>query len=291
MALVNATSNVLFMPYMAAFHASYLTAYFVGVGLSALFPSVVSIIQGSGSDCIVVNGTSVRTASALRFGVTEYYLIIFAWMVVATVAFAMLARSKTTVEKKSSTPAALPANTPTDESSPLSVSESDRYAEMGTSRDTSVADKLHCGLLLFLMAVVNAQMNGIIPSVQSYASLPYSQTTYHFGLTLSNVFSPLVCFLPLIVKTCRISVLALLAMASSALTGVIVVSVTVAASALNSFLRTVLATVLSENTADSEKRLFWGGVFIQIGSFLGSCIMFPLVNIFHLFVSAPSCPQ
>lgn len=46
MALVNGTSNVLFMPYMATFHASYLTAYFVGMGLSALFPSVVSILQG-----------------------------------------------------------------------------------------------------------------------------------------------------------------------------------------------------------------------------------------------------
>lgn len=46
MALVNGTSNVLFMPYMATFHASYLTAYFVGMGLSALFPSIVSILQG-----------------------------------------------------------------------------------------------------------------------------------------------------------------------------------------------------------------------------------------------------
>jgi riboflavin transporter 2 len=46
MALVNATSNVLFMPYMAAFHPNYLTAYFVGMGLSALVPSVVSLLQG-----------------------------------------------------------------------------------------------------------------------------------------------------------------------------------------------------------------------------------------------------
>uniref|UniRef100_A0A915DS77 Riboflavin transporter n=1 Tax=Ditylenchus dipsaci TaxID=166011 RepID=A0A915DS77_9BILA len=31
LALVNATSNVLFMPYMATFHPNYLTAYFVGM--------------------------------------------------------------------------------------------------------------------------------------------------------------------------------------------------------------------------------------------------------------------
>lgn len=46
MALVNATSNVLFMPYMATFHPTYLTAYFVGMGLSSLIPSVFSLIQG-----------------------------------------------------------------------------------------------------------------------------------------------------------------------------------------------------------------------------------------------------
>jgi riboflavin transporter 2 len=46
MAMVNATSNVLFMPYMAAFHPNYLTAYFVGMGLSSLIPSIVSLAQG-----------------------------------------------------------------------------------------------------------------------------------------------------------------------------------------------------------------------------------------------------
>lgn len=48
-ALVNSTSNVLFMPYMITFHPVYLTAYFVGMGLSSLFPSVVSLAQGKQS--------------------------------------------------------------------------------------------------------------------------------------------------------------------------------------------------------------------------------------------------
>lgn len=45
-ALVNSTSNVLFMPYMITFHPVYLTAYFVGMGLSSLIPSIVSLAQG-----------------------------------------------------------------------------------------------------------------------------------------------------------------------------------------------------------------------------------------------------
>ncbi len=46
MAMVNATSNVLFMPYMACLNVSYLSAYFVGMGLSALVPSLVALAQG-----------------------------------------------------------------------------------------------------------------------------------------------------------------------------------------------------------------------------------------------------
>ncbi|KHJ87745.1 hypothetical protein OESDEN_12474 [Oesophagostomum dentatum] len=46
LALVNATSNVLFMPFMAQFHHAYLNAYFVGMGLSSLIPSLLSLVQG-----------------------------------------------------------------------------------------------------------------------------------------------------------------------------------------------------------------------------------------------------
>lgn len=34
-------------------------------------------------------------------------------------------------------------------------------------------------VVLIATALVNAQMNGIIPSVQSYAALPYSQVFFH----------------------------------------------------------------------------------------------------------------
>ena len=45
-AIVNSTSNVLFLPYMASFHPAYLTAYFIGMSLSSLVPSGVKLIQG-----------------------------------------------------------------------------------------------------------------------------------------------------------------------------------------------------------------------------------------------------
>ncbi|VDM92737.1 unnamed protein product [Onchocerca ochengi] len=316
MALVNGTSNVLFMPYMATFHASYLTAYFVGMGLSSLFPSVVSILQGSGNDCVVVNGTSMQTNGILHFGVTEFNFIMLIWMLIATGAFVYLnlpMNAAIAEEGKLSTDQSPTKSPQIDEPNSSNVTEFNPFSQNSETRiaeDRPQVDKLRLGLFLFLMAAVNAQMNGIVPSVQSYASLPFSQKTYHLGLTLSNIVSPIVCFLPLFVKIIRLSVLISLTLISTVLTGliiafaamsptpvlqfstwgsVLIIIITVCSVALNSFLRTILATILGDG-ADNETRLFWGGVFIQIGSFLGSVAMFPLINIFHLFVSAPPCP-
>ncbi|VBB27736.1 unnamed protein product [Acanthocheilonema viteae] len=273
MALVNGTSNVLFMPYMATFHASYLTAYFVGMGLSALFPSIVSILQ-------------------------EFNFIMLGWMLLATAAFVYLIYRKNAefAEKKepsvnqSSMKLSLTANEP----GPTISSE--QYIETYTSENKSHADQLRFGLLLFLMAAINAQMNGIVPSVQSYASLPYSQT-----LAVSEptpAFSWKVYFLGTYMLALAVDTIAIFKepmsptpiLQFSTWGSVLIIIIVVCSVALNSFLRTVLATVLGDDATDNETRLFWGGVFIQIGSFLGSIAMFPLVNTFHLFVPAPPCP-
>ncbi|VDN03549.1 unnamed protein product [Thelazia callipaeda] len=300
MALVNGTSNVLFMPYMAAFHPSYLTAYFVGMGLSALFPSLVSILQ-------VVNGTAIRTKSDLNFGIMEYNCIMLGWLLLATLAFILLDRSKDGSDYLSSEK---PYVAVQESSSPRvrEASALNHFVEAVNDESRTFVRNFRFGLSLFLLAIVSAQMNGIIPSVQSYASLPYSQKTYHFGLTIENIISPIICFLPLVVTISSMSVLVSLTLVSSVLTGfviilasmsptpillssvwgpIIAVSIAVCAFALNSFLRTVLATVLGEG--NNETRLFWGGLCMQVGSLLGSVAMFLLINIFELFVSASSC--
>ncbi|VDD93816.1 unnamed protein product [Enterobius vermicularis] len=304
MALVNSTSNVLFMPYMSSCNMSYLTAYFVGMGLSALFPSLISLLQGN-DECVYVNGSLTKEPVPPRFGVSEYNLIMLAWLITATVSFVLLHWSPLGKEGSSEQkPTDSRPELPVDESCPLNV----RFTLQ--ERRTSKMESCRFGFLLFLTAIVNAQMNGIVPSIQSYAALPYSQATYHFALTLSNIASPLICFLPLLIEPTRVWSLASLTFLSSALTGVIVVLakmspspvlqysiwgkvmlvvLSVGGSALHSYLRTVFATVLQKGAENSESRLFWCGVFIQIGSFLGSFIMFPLVNIFHVFKSAPVC--
>lgn len=334
LAVVNAISNVLFMPFMAQFHPAYLNAYFIGMGFSSLIPSILSLIQGTSNYECDSNGSPNYFPP--RFSVQVFFGVISAWTILATAAFLILYKSgahkHTKSEKKVHEGTPLTNNPAT-----ISVTQSSDSQYNGTGAptvDTIVVDPLeleNCEkksisnkseaidyitggeylILLLATATVNAQMNGVIPSIQSYAALPYSQDTYHYGLALANLISPVVSFLPFLVTIRRISVLAGLTVVSSILTGFIVylaalspspvfgsyqwgsavsiVSVLTAA-AIQSYLRVVFATILREGH-QSESRLFWCGVFIQIGSFIGSAVMFPLVNVFHLFTTAPPCRQ
>ncbi|CAP21155.1 Protein CBG24582 [Caenorhabditis briggsae] len=362
LAIVNAMSNVLFMPFMAQFHPAYLNAYFVGMGLSSLMPSLLSLAQGTSKFKCDDDGVAERFPP--NFSVSIFFFIIFTFTCVALAAFIILYRSgahthaensrKNRKEPNEGTPLkksqkTSPEDIDDDDETPINLHETgataidaivseldESYREVVPQNSVSKNEKLEeetdenerssiCHdtelhqidyitgvkftFLLFTTALVNAQMNGIITSVQSYAALPYSQATYHFAVTLSNVVSPLSSFLPFFVSVRSIPVLAVLTACSSAMTAFIVylaalspnlifgsvaigsalsIGGSLIAAGLHSYLRVVFASLLREGH-QSESRLFWCGVFIQIGSFVGSAVMFPLVNIAHLFTSAPQC--
>lgn len=87
LAVVDAISNVLFIPFMAGFHPTYLNAFFVGMGFSSLIPSILSLIQGSGS--YTCEG-SVPHYSPPLFSAAIFFLIIFFSTCISTVAFVVL---------------------------------------------------------------------------------------------------------------------------------------------------------------------------------------------------------
>ncbi|KJH41083.1 hypothetical protein DICVIV_12947 [Dictyocaulus viviparus] len=317
LAIVNATSNVLFMPFMAQFHHVYLNAYFVGMGFSSLIPSLLSLAQGTGKyECEDVKPKFFPP----HFSASSFFLVIFIWTAIATVSFEILCRCDEHEINSNGMDR-------TNEGTPLKVVSSE--ASGNVSRETeknggntgsevltknsrenlSTIRGADYVIVLLATALVNAQMNGVIPSVQSYAALPYSQATYHYGITLANVVSPTMSFLPFIFTVKSIPVLCILTFCSSCVTAFMIylaslspnlifdsttigsilsVGSALIAAGLHSYLRVMFASLLREGE-ESENRLFWCGVFIQIGSFVGSAVMFPLVNFVSIFTSASPC--
>jgi riboflavin transporter 2 len=52
--------------------------------------------------------------------------------------------------------------------------------------------------LLVVTSLTFGTLYGVLPSVQSFACLPYGNSVYHLTLTLSHIANPLVCFIMLI---------------------------------------------------------------------------------------------
>ncbi|CAJ0590915.1 unnamed protein product [Cylicocyclus nassatus] len=298
LALVDVISNVLFMPFMAKFHPSYLNAYFVGMGFSSLIPSILALIQGTSTyECV----EGVPHYSAPRFSAGVFFGIIFISTCISTVAFLILKRRAAENEPM------VEVDQETRSTTPATTSSSSR--EQIISAGPNELSRASYIVILLITALISAQMNGIITSISSYATLPYSQQTYHYSITFSNIVIPAASFLSFFVIIKRLSILLPLAAMSTLTTAFLVylaalspsmifdlktagsaLSITafLVAAGLHSYLRVAFASRL-RNCTNSESKLFWCGFFTQIGSFIASMVMLPLVDFAHVFNSAPPC--
>ena len=69
---------------------------------------------------------------------------------------------------------------------------------LGVESDSNVYVEMSpFGYFYFLLLTgwMNALTNGVLPSIQSYACLPYGSQPYHLAVTLSNIANPMACFI------------------------------------------------------------------------------------------------
>ena len=94
LSLLDCTSSLVFFDYMKRFRAHYLTAAFLGEGLTTLLPTLLALLQGIGSDTICVsigNGTILEPIySQPRFSVTVFLFLIAGIILLSLTAFILL---------------------------------------------------------------------------------------------------------------------------------------------------------------------------------------------------------
>lgn len=106
LALVDTTSSVVFLPYMALYKVHYMTAFYIGEGLSGLIPGIVGLIQGVGSnpECknvsfVVHNSTTGQNYTEYKieavyppplFSVEVFFFFLYAMLLVSGMAFTCL---------------------------------------------------------------------------------------------------------------------------------------------------------------------------------------------------------
>lgn len=94
LSIVDCTSSVVFFDFMKRFRPAYLTAVFLGEGLTGLIPTLLVLAQGMGSEeiCIPdVNGTGlVPIYTQPRFSVKVFMFCIGSILIFSLIAFALL---------------------------------------------------------------------------------------------------------------------------------------------------------------------------------------------------------
>lgn len=218
-ALVGCLSSVLFMPYMGRFRECYLVSYMFGMGLNGFLSSVMALIQGVGGppECVKTNSTDgspayVEVTSEALFSTKLYFILVFAVLVLSTIAFILL--NNLNVCKKEYAAGTIGMG---------NEYHYDKKEEENHERSQHIPDDvLHLSTFnyIFLMAAIvglSGLGNGILPGLMSYSCLPYGNVTYHFSVTLAAIANPCAGFIAMFIPHTSIRVIRLLSFVGSIL--------------------------------------------------------------------------
>ena len=220
-ALVDCTSTVTFLPFMAILPEVYMSALFTGENMSSLLPSFVSLIQGvdknrNVTNKICTNGTCHNITMTISTGLTfaPKYFFLFLVLMLVTSGAAFVALNHLSLVKKHhvlkySDLQRTPRGKPSTRQQCMSNEEESedraglldsnshlaREHENNSSELSSVASPRACGqmppvmkinikivYLLILQAWINCMSNGVISQIQAFACEPYGVTSYHLGI-------------------------------------------------------------------------------------------------------------
>ncbi|XP_052816788.1 solute carrier family 52, riboflavin transporter, member 3-B-like [Mya arenaria] len=327
LSLVDCTSSVVFLPFMNVFKPEYMTSYYVGEGFSGLIPSLVALGQGVGAvECVnqsltntTTNITEFSTVAVYlepNFPVKDFFLFVFSMMVTCGIAFVLLnylpfCKSEYTDRTFNSSHSYDLCDELKMSSTQKFVSETheDEEPEQSVEHHATVIKLSKCSYLYLLIVIAwtNALTNGVLPSIQTYACLPYGSESYHLAVTLSQIANPASCCLAFFLPVTSGTVLSAVTLTGSAVSAyilalavyspipplvdsaagpVLAVASFVVVFFLFTFAKVSIATIFRHA---GGRGLLWCGAVTQLGSALGAAAMFVVVNVYQAFVQKYPC--
>ncbi|KAM9342894.1 solute carrier family 52, riboflavin transporter, member 3-A [Pholidichthys leucotaenia] len=325
LSLVDCTSSVTFLPFMMQLPAKYITTYYIGEGLSGFIPGVVALAQGVGiAKCVnSSDATGNHTDGNLtwtlhtvylppNFSTEVFFILLAAMMCVSLAAFFALRRLPRTFELSNEN---LVPDSVASVGSGLDNWGAEKGGDVKSYRERTnqtgpllVKHSVYQLIFIYFLVVwVNSATNGLLPSVQTYSCMPYGNLAYHLSAALASVANPVACTIAMYFQNKSLVFLGVLtavgtgfgsynmAMAAmspcpllrgSALGETIIVLSWLFFTGTLSYVKVMAGVIMRDR---SHSALVWCGAATQMGSLVGSIIMFPLVNIYSLFKSGDFC--
>ncbi|TKS76809.1 Solute carrier family 52, riboflavin transporter, member 3-A [Collichthys lucidus] len=325
LSLVDCTSSVTFLPFMMQLPAKYVTTYFIGEGLSGFIPGVVALAQGVGIAKCVNSSEGNHTSGDMwsmhtvylppNFSTEVFFFFLALMMCVSLAAFIALNRLPRTYELSTENLVPDPVasvssgldnpGAETDGEGVKCQAEGEAQSKLLQARSKHSVYQMT--FIYFLVVWVNAATNGLLPSVQTYSCMPYGNLAYHLSATLSSLANPLACTIAMFFQKRSLVFLGALtvlgtgfgsynmAMAAmspcpllqgSAVGETLIVLLWLFFTGTLTYVKVMVGVILRDR---SHIALVWCGAASQMGSLVGSVIMFVLVNEHKLFKSGDFC--
>lgn len=304
--LLDGTSSVTFMPFIGTYYKKeYIIPIYVGESLSAMIPSVLGLIQGIGKDPGCRNVSISQNETQLypiplkpKYSVSVYYLFLFLLLTISTIGFTLLKYAR--VSQK-----ALQDNkSHKDDSELQNLSIDIKKEPIELHKHNPKNEQI---ALLLITLIVSTLAFGILPSLQSYSTLPYGKSIYHLSTNLSYFFLPFITFFTIwSFKVSTLQIVAELCIALSCsfyIIGVatlspcpfllqtwygeaLIITCWIITTCLFMRIRCVITARLQDY--GQKLLLIFGGISL-IGQFIGGLSIYLSINKFGLFESLPPC--
>lgn len=301
MAIVDCTSSVLYFPFITQFKPFYLRSLMIGEGLSGLIPSFAALIQGVGGNRSCKNITLsdgstkiVEVSNEPLFSVESFFYFLAFLCALSWTCFFILTRIKRGKNEEILTNQL--------QSNP---SQTNLIPTDGVPRQTMIT-------LLVIQCFCCCLMNGVLPALSTYSTLAYGNVTHHWSTSLSVISGPIAVFLafalqteksyekpiyPLVsVGTCFAGYIIFLATSSPSpplqyhwFGGTFAVFSWVIYHACFSYVKACIAGRLRQASFNGRKALFYYGVSTQVGSLIGSIVIFFVMNVAKPFKTYHPC--
>lgn len=207
LALVDCTSSVVFIPFMKHFSSEYLSALYIGEGLSGLLPSLFALTQGSVDNNIQCIGNYTgRHTLGIRFSPNVYFIFLGGMMLISGISFLSI-NTLSAVKKQRINYSKL--STSINNQDKTNVTDTSGKQDNQQCSQTTVQFSLAivCNIIWSNIALfacllsLNFLTNGALSAVSSYAFLPYGNDVYHITINLALLMNPLMSFLFLMVSS------------------------------------------------------------------------------------------
>ncbi|CAF0870939.1 unnamed protein product [Rotaria sordida] len=312
LAILDCTSSLVFCDYMRRLKAKYLHAMFFGESLTGTLPTLIALAQGVGGEiqCIKNNSTSSfePVYSEARFSVSIFFFLVTGIIILSLLAFMTLRWTSIIKLAKANDEIYLEINNEANEMFIITNENISKSKKISLSTPNSMTKKQY--FILQSFNVINsAILYGCLPTLITYALLPYGQKAFYycsilfpmsyplsalygfvrptlstFWIIICSIFGCLICFFIFIIafqSPCPI-------WADTLHGGIIMIIAWFFSSFVLAYVRIATGNRI-KLTWRKQNGLFYFGLCIQIGIIVGALPMYLAVNVYRLFQDRQPC--